>query len=314
MYSSRSSSSELPTLDARNDVTSSNLDATGFGIVESDIGPLASKAPAAHRVQWLAMLPFWGVQVVAVAGVMVWGFSWNGLGLALLLYFVRMFGLTAGFHRYFAHRSYKTGRAFQFVLAFLGTMSTQKGVLWWAAHHRVHHKYSDTPRDIHSVRQHGFWWAHVKWILVRTYVPTDIDRIKDFARYPELRWLNTYHLVPPLLLATGLFVAGGWWAVLWGFFVSNTLLWHGTFCVNSLAHAFGRRRYQTADDSRNSLLIALFTLGEGWHNNHHHYQRSERQGFYWWEVDITHYLLRGLSLVGLVKDLHAAPPAVRDAR
>jgi stearoyl-CoA desaturase (delta-9 desaturase) len=265
-------------------------------------------------VQWLAMVPFWGVQVTAVIGVAISGWSWSGLGLALSLYFVRMFGLTAGFHRYFAHRSYKTSRAFQFLLAFLGTTSTQKGVLWWAAHHRAHHKYSDTPRDIHSVRQHGFLWAHVKWILVRTYVETDVDRIKDFARYPELRWLNTYHLVPPLMLAFGLFLAGGWWAVLWGFFVSNTLLWHGTFCVNSLAHAFGRRRYQTGDDSRNSLIIALFTLGEGWHNNHHHYQRSERQGFYWWEIDLTHYLLRGLSFIGLVKDLHAPPRAVRDAR
>jgi stearoyl-CoA desaturase (delta-9 desaturase) len=270
--------------------------------------------PLEHRVQWLAMLPFWGAQITAVVGVLLSGWSWTGLGLALALYFVRMFGLTAGFHRYFAHRSYKTSRPFQFVLALLGSTATQKGVLWWAAHHRAHHKYSDTPRDIHSVRQHGFWWAHVKWILVRSYVLTDIDRIKDFARFPELRWLNRYHLVPPLLLAGTLVLAGGWWALLWGFFVSNTLLWHGTFCVNSLAHAFGRRRYQTSDDSRNSLLIALFTLGEGWHNNHHHYQRSERQGFYWWEIDITHYLLRVLGAVRLVKDLHAPPRAVRDAR
>lgn len=270
-------------------------------------------APVKHQVQWMAMIPFWGVQFTAAIGLIVSGWSWSGLGLALAMYFVRMFGLTAGFHRYFAHRSYKTGRAFQFALAVLGTTSTQKGVLWWAAHHRAHHKYSDTPKDIHSVRQHGFLWAHVKWILVRTYVETDMERIKDFARYPELRWLNTFHLVPPVLLAVGLFLAGGWWALLWGFFVSNTLLWHGTFCVNSLAHAFGRRRYQTSDDSRNSFLIALFTLGEGWHNNHHHYQRSERQGFYWWEIDITHYILRGLSTVGLVRDLHAPPRAVRDA-
>lgn len=270
--------------------------------------------PTQHRVQWLAMLPFWGVQLTAAIGIILSGWSWSGLLLALGLYFVRMFGLTAGFHRYFAHRSYKTSRAFQFALALLGTTSTQKGVLWWAAHHRAHHKYSDTPKDIHSVRQHGFWWAHVKWILVTTYVETDMDRIKDFARYPELRWLNKYHLVPPVLLAVGLFLAGGWWALLWGFFVSNTLLWHGTFCVNSLAHALGRRRYDTTDDSRNSLLIALFTLGEGWHNNHHHYQRSERQGFYWWEIDITHYVLRLFAACGLVSDLHQPPPSIRDAR
>jgi len=270
--------------------------------------------PRTLGVEWFAMLPFWGVQAVAVVGVIASGWSWKGLALALGLYAVRMFGLTAGFHRYFSHRSYKTSRVFQFLLALLGTTATQKGVLWWAAHHRAHHKYSDTPRDIHSVRQHGFWWAHVKWILVKQYADTDFDRIKDFAKFPELRWLNTLNLVPPVLLAVTLFLLGGWWALLWGFFVSNTLLWHGTFCVNSLAHAFGRRRYETDDDSRNSFLIAVFTLGEGWHNNHHHYQRSERQGFYWWELDITHMILRAFSWVRLVKDLHEPPRQVRDAR
>ena len=295
------------------------------GSIEPETPPEDFDAPVAessaaltvvpkHQVMWLTMLPFWLVQVAAVIGVIATGWSWKGLGLALALYFVRMFGLTAGYHRYFSHRSYKTSRVFQFLLALLGSTATQKGVLWWAAHHRAHHKYSDSPRDIHSVRQQGFWWAHVKWILVRTYIETDFDRIKDFARYPELRWLNKYHLVPPILMATTLAMVGGWWALLWGFFVSNTLLWHGTFCVNSLAHLFGRRRYVTTDDSRNSFLIALFTLGEGWHNNHHHYQRSERQGFYWWEIDITHYILRLFALVGLVRDLHSVPPAVRDAR
>ncbi|HEY4184128.1 MAG TPA: acyl-CoA desaturase [Polyangia bacterium] len=270
--------------------------------------------PSTLGVEWFAMVPFWGVQLTALIGILVSGWSWKGLGLALGIYAIRMFGLTAGFHRYFSHRSYKTSRVFQFLLALLGTTATQKGVLWWAGHHRAHHKYSDTPRDIHSVRQHGFWWAHVKWILVKQYVPTDFERIKDFAKFPELRLLNTFNLVPPILLAVALFLIGGWWALLWGFFVSNTLLWHGTFCVNSLAHAFGRRRYQTDDDSRNSFLIAVFTLGEGWHNNHHHYQRSERQGFYWWELDITHMVLRVFSLFRLVSDLHEPPRHVRDAR
>ncbi len=265
-------------------------------------------------VQWLAMIPFWGVQALAVGGIITSGWSWTGLGLALALYTVRMFGLTAGYHRYFSHRSYKTSRGFQFALALLGSTATQKGVLWWAAHHRAHHKYSDTPRDIHSVRQHGFWWAHVKWILVKRYVETDWARIKDFSRYRELRWLNTYHLVPPVALATVLFLIGGWWALLWGFFVSNTLLWHGTFCVNSLTHVFGRRRYPSDDDSRNSFLVAIFTLGEGWHNNHHYYQRSERQGFYWWELDLTHYGLSVLAWLGLVSELHAPPRHIRDTR
>lgn len=274
----------------------------------------AAAAPARHELRWLTMVPFWAVQLTALVGVIATGWSWTGLLLALGLYAVRMFGLTAGYHRYFSHRSYKTSRVFQFLLALLGTTATQKGVLWWAAHHRAHHKYSDTPRDIHSVRQQGFWWAHVKWVLVETYLETDFARIKDFARYPELLWLNKYHLVPPILMAAGLALVGGWWALLWGFFVSNTLLWHGTFCVNSLAHLWGRRRYQTTDDSRNSLFIALITLGEGWHNNHHYYQRSERQGFYWWEIDITHYVLRVFSLFGLVRELHEPPKAIREAR
>jgi stearoyl-CoA desaturase (delta-9 desaturase) len=278
---------------------------------ESEIAPSNTNTGG---VQWMAMLPFWGVQALALVGILYSGWSWRGLLLALALYAVRMFGLTAGYHRYFSHRSYKTSRAFQFALALLGSTATQKGVLWWAAHHRAHHKYSDTARDIHSVRQHGFWWAHVKWILVKRYVETDWPRIKDFARYPELRWLNKFHLVPPITLAVVLFVSGGWWALLWGFFVSNTLLWHGTFCVNSLTHVFGRRRYASDDDSRNSFLVAIFTLGEGWHNNHHYYQLSERQGFYWWELDITHYVLTALAKVGLVWELHEPPAHVRDAR
>jgi stearoyl-CoA desaturase (delta-9 desaturase) len=276
--------------------------------------PKPSEVAPDERLDWTGMIPFWGVQVAAVVGVIVLGWSWSGLLLALGLYAVRMFGLTAGYHRYFSHRSYKTSRVFQFLLAVLGTTATQKGPLWWAGHHRTHHKYSDEPRDPHSVRQRGFWWAHVKWILVRRFVPTDFARIKDFAAYPELRWLNTWHLLPPLALAGTLYLIGGGWAVVWGFLVSNTLLWHGTFCVNSLAHLFGRRAYQTTDDSRNSLLIALFTLGEGWHNNHHHYQASERQGFYWYQIDITHAVLRAMSWVRLVWDLNEPPPHVRDRR
>jgi stearoyl-CoA desaturase (delta-9 desaturase) len=275
---------------------------------------LPPATPADESVDWTGMIPFWSIQIGAVIGVLVLGWSWWGLLLALGMYAIRMFGLTAGYHRYFAHRSYKTSRPFQFVLALLGASATQKGPLWWAGHHRTHHKYSDEPRDPHSVKQRGFWWAHVKWVLVRKYVATDVARIKDFAAYPELRWLNKWHLVPPVALIVTLYLLGGGWAVVWGFLVSNTLLWHGTFCVNSLAHLFGRRAYDTPDNSRNSFLIALFTLGEGWHNNHHHYQASERQGFYWWQLDITHIVLRMMSWVRLVWDLNEPPRHVRDRR
>jgi stearoyl-CoA desaturase (delta-9 desaturase) len=270
--------------------------------------------PEHEQVDWVPMVPFWGVQIAAVICVAVYGWSWSGLLLALAIYAVRMFGLTAGYHRYFSHRSYKTSRVFQFLLALLGTTATQKGPLWWAGHHRRHHKYSDEPQDPHSVKQRGFWWAHLGWIMVKRFVETDWARIKDFAAYPELRWLNKWHLLPPIALATTLYLIGGHWALTWGFLVSNTLLWHGTFSVNSLSHLFGRRAYETGDNSRNSLLIAIFTLGEGWHNNHHYYQASERQGFYWYQLDISHGVLKALSWVGLVWDLNEPPKHVRDRR
>ena len=259
---------------------------------------------------WIVSAPFFGVHVAAVVGVAILGWSWTGFALAMALYFIRMFGVTGAYHRYFSHRTYRTSRAFQFVLAVLAQTSFQKGALWWAAHHRDHHKFSDTTRDPHSFREDGFWWSHVGWILSRDTEETDLKKIGDLARYPELRWLNTYHLVPGVLLGVSLWLAGGWPALVWGLFVSTVLVWHGTFSINSLAHWWGRRRYSTTDDSKNSLALALITMGEGWHNNHHYYPRSTRQGFFWWEIDCTYYILRALSAVGLVWDLHSPPKAV----
>src|SRR5262245_23938396 len=258
-------------------------------------------------------LPFWVFHLVAIAGVVVTGWSWPGLALAVALYYVRMFGITAGYHRYFSHRSYRMGRAMQFAMALLGTLSMQKGVLWWAAHHRRHHKHSDEPEDVHSVRQRGFLWAHVGWILSDQNDETDWKRIGDFAKFPELVWLNRWWIVPQIAFALALLALGGWPALLWGFLVSTVLLWHGTFTINSLAHVVGRRRYVTSDDSRNNWLLALLTMGEGWHNNHHYYQRSTNQGFYWWEIDVTYYILRGMQSLRLVKDVHVTPRHVRDA-
>jgi stearoyl-CoA desaturase (delta-9 desaturase) len=260
---------------------------------------------------WLVSSPFYAVHLVAIVGVVVSGWSWKGFALALALYYVRMFGVTGGYHRYFSHRTYRTSRAFQLVLAVLAQSSLQKGALWWAAHHRDHHKYSDTPRDPHSFRDYGFWYSHVGWILSSETEATDMARVSDLARYPELRWLNTWHVVPGVALAVALFFIGGWQALLWGFFVSTVMLWHGTFTINSLSHMFGRRRYATTDDSKNNWMLSLVTLGEGWHNNHHYYQRSCRQGFYWWELDITFYVLKAFQLVGLVWDVHTPPEKVR---
>jgi stearoyl-CoA desaturase (delta-9 desaturase) len=259
-------------------------------------------------VNWLGILPFLFMHLACLA-VLATGVTTLGLVLCGVSYLVRMFGISAGYHRYFSHRSYKTSRAFQFVLAWLGCSALQKGPLWWAGHHRRHHRYSDTPADPHSPHTSSFWWSHVGWILVRDHGETDWRGVRDFSRYPELRWLNRHHWVPGLALAVLCCLIGGWVGLVWGFFVSTVLLYHGTFAVNSLNHLLGRRRYATPDRSRNNLVLALLTLGEGWHNNHHHYQSSANQGFFWWEIDISYYLLRLLGLAGVVWDIRRPPHA-----
>ena len=272
---------------------------------------MANPASGTRTYHWFMSIPFFAVHLVAIGGVAWLGWSWSGLALAVALYYVRMFGVTGGYHRYFSHRTYRTSRAFQFFLALLAETSLQKGVLWWAAHHRTHHKHSDTPLDPHSYRDYGFWHSHVGWILLKETEETDFKRVSDLARFPELRFLNTWHVLPGVALAVGLWLVGSWHALVWGFFVSTTLLWHGTFTINSLSHLFGRRRYATTDDSKNNWFLALVTMGEGWHNNHHHYQRSCAQGFFWWEIDLTFYVLKALSFVGLVWDIQTAPDKVK---
>ena len=238
---------------------------------------------------------------------------WTGLDLTAVLlivgcYLVRMFGITGGYHRYFSHRSYKTSRAFQFCLAWLGCSAAQKGPLWWAAHHRDHHRYSDSEGDPHSPLQGGFWWSHVGWVMAPSSEERPVGVIRDFERYPELCWLDRWHWLPAFTLAL-VCVAIDSWPGLAAFFISTVLLYHGTFTVNSLCHLFGRRRYETEDDSRNNVLVALITLGEGWHNNHHHYQGSTNQGFFWWEIDVAYYILWVMQAVGLVWDIRTPPLA-----
>src|SRR5436853_2043251 len=257
-------------------------------------------------------IPFFLMHLACIASFFV-DFSLTAVLLCVAMYAIRMFGLTAGFHRYFAHRAYKTSRAVQFLLAVLGTAALQKGPLWWAAHHRRHHKYTDQEGDLHSPVKDGFWWSHLGWVISRKYEPTDWNAIKDFSRFPELRWLNSNHWIPGVAVAVlcffggVLFGASGWSWLVWGFFVSTVLLYHGTFTVNSLAHMWGSRRYPTTDDSRNNFWIALWTGGEGWHNNHHHYMASVKQGFFWWEIDFSYYALRVMSWFRLVWDLRLPP-------
>lgn len=244
---------------------------------------------------------------IAAFGVFFTQFSIWAVVLFIATYLLRMWGITAGYHRYFAHRSYKTSRAFQFFLAFIGCTSVQKGPLWWAAHHRRHHKYTDEEGDIHSPIQDGFWWSHIGWVISDKYKATDHEAIKDFAKYPELRWLDKWHWIPGICLAVGCFLLLGWSGLFWGFFFSTVVLYHCTFSINSLAHLWGTRRYKTTDGSRNNFLLALITGGEGWHNNHHHFMSSVKQGFFWWEIDTSYYVLKILSWVKLVRDLRLPP-------
>jgi stearoyl-CoA desaturase (delta-9 desaturase) len=265
-----------------------------------------------HRINWLGSIPFFALHVGAVVGVWRLGWSWKGLAIAVALYVVRMFFVTAGYHRYFSHKSFRTSRAMQLVFALGAMSSSQKGVLWWASHHRRHHKFSDQPGDVHSALRDGFLWSHVGWVLAHDTQATETQRVRDLTEYPELVWLNRWWWIPPATLGVGSFLVGGWFGLVWAFLVSTALLWHGTFTINSLTHTFGTRRYATTDDSRNNAVLAIVTLGEGWHNNHHYYQRSVRQGFYWWEVDVSYYVLRLMALVGLVWDLHLPSERVRN--
>lgn len=270
--------------------------ASQFDLQETD----ATEEPDKYG---LSVTPFLVFHIATFVGLFFVEFSWSLFALCIGVYYARMFGITAGFHRYFAHRAYKTGRIFQFFLALLGSLSIQKGVLWWAAHHRDHHKFSDLENDIHSPRQRGFWYSHLGWILSHRYNDTKYGRIRDFAKYPELVLLNKSHNFLAILFGGVMYAIGGLPWLVWGYGVSTVLLWHGTFTINSLCHVYGRVRYNTGDDSKNSLILALLTLGEGWHNNHHYYQSSANQGFFWWEIDISYYILKMLSWFGIVWDL-----------
>lgn len=266
-----------------------------------------SLRPREKGISLMASMPFFVMHGLALYGIWATPFAWKWVGLAIASYYLRMFGVTGGYHRYFAHRSYKTSRVFQFILAFLAQSSAQKGVLWWAAHHRHHHKFSDQPQDLHSPLQDGFWWSHVGWILSSEHNQTDYNAIKDFKDYPEIQFLNRYPHLPAIAYAVILFLTLGAPGLWYGFFVSTAFLWHGTFTINSLSHVFGSQRYVSQDTSRNNFLLSLLTMGEGWHNNHHTYQSATRQGFFWWEIDLTYYVLKTLSLFGIVWDLRQPP-------
>src|ERR1700740_356249 len=254
-------------------------------------------------------IPFVLVHLGCLAAIWT-GVPWQAALLCVGLYWLRIFAIGAGYHRYFSHHAYSTSRAFQFVLAFLSQTTAQKSVLWWAAKHRQHHLHSDTSRDVHSPRRHGFIYSHMGWIFVRKHSPTDLAKVADLARYPELRWLHKFEQLPAVALALACLLVAGWSGLGVGFFWSTVVVFHATFSINSLAHGSGSRRYVTGDDSRNNWLLALFTMGGGWHNKHHAGPRSIRQGFRWWEIDPTYYVLWGLSGLGIVWKLKTPPATV----
>ena len=289
---------------------------------EADIESMASGDT--KTVDWLRIVPLIFLHLMCLSVVWV-GWSWTAVTVALLLYLIRMFAITAFYHRYFSHNAYKTSRFWQFVFGIVGSASVQRGPLWWAAHHRHHHRFTDQEQDVHSPSRHGFWWSHIGWLTSKANFPTNYKYVADWARYPELRWLNRFDTVVPIVLLLTLYVSGeilkrfapqlqtnGMQLVVWGFFISTVVLLHATVTINSFDHMYGSRRYNTPDTSRNNALLALITLGEGWHNNHHHYAVSARQGFFWWEIDLTYYLLVLMSWLGIVRDLRPVPRHMLD--
>src|SRR3569623_482877 len=286
-----------------------------------DAGPVDDAA--GERGDGLRVFPFLGMHLMCL-GVSWVGCSWFALWVALALYAVRMFAITGFYHRYFSHRAFRTSRPVQLVFGLLGATSVQRGPLWWAAHHRHHHRHADTEHDVHSPVTKSFFRSHVGWFLTRSGFRTNRERIPDLLKFPELRALDRFDVFLPLALACLLFFGGGWLAravpslhtsgaqlLIWGFFVSTVVLFHATVTINSLAHRYGTRRFDTRDDSRNNWLLALITFGEGWHNNHHHFPGSARQGFRWWEIDLTYYGLRALAALGLVWDLKPVPAGLK---
>jgi stearoyl-CoA desaturase (delta-9 desaturase) len=279
-----------------------------------------------RSLAWLRVLPLVALHLGCLS-VLVVGASPFAITAAALLYVARMFAITGFYHRYFAHRAFRASRFVQFLLAVAGATAVQRGPLWWASHHRHHHAHADDTDDAHSPHNDGFAWSHFGWFLARSNFATREGWVRDLAGFPELRFLDRFDVVVPALYGIALYATGEWLAYahpalrtsgsmlfVWGFCVSTVVLYHATFAINSLAHTLGSRRYATRDHSRNNALLALLTLGEGWHNNHHHFPGAARQGFFWWEVDFTYYGLRTLAAFGMIRDLRHVPAAMRDAR
>jgi stearoyl-CoA desaturase (Delta-9 desaturase) len=278
------------------------------------------------EIDWMRVIPFILLHLSCLL-IFVVGFSWIAFIVCISFFAIRMFAITGFYHRYFSHKTFKTSRFVQLLFAMIGATAVQRGPLWWAAHHRGHHMHSDTSEDKHSPKEHGFLWSHMGWFLTKSNFVTNTKFIRELIRFPELRIIDRFDLLMPLALSIGLFIAGhylnqyepqlntnGFQLFIWGFSLSTVMLYHATFLVNSVAHQWGKKRYETKDTSRNNFIIAILTFGEGWHNNHHHYPGSARQGFYWWEIDLTYYVLKFLAMMGVIWDVRTISDNIRESK
>ncbi len=278
------------------------------------------------EIDWMRVIPF---IILHLSCFMIFfvGFSWTAFVVCMSLFAIRMFAITGFYHRYFSHKTFRTSRFVQCLFAMIGATAVQRGPLWWAAHHRGHHMHSDTTEDKHSPKEHGFIWSHMGWFLTKSNFVTNTKLIRELIRFPELRIIDRFDLLMPLALSISLWGLGyyleqyepslhtnGFQLFIWGFSISTIMLYHATFLVNSVAHQWGKKRYETKDTSRNNFLIAILTFGEGWHNNHHHYPGSARQGFYWWEIDLTYYVLKCLAMMGIIWDVRTVSENIRESK
>ena len=269
---------------------------------DSEAAPLGQKLPInwvnSNWGMWFFLSSF---HLGSIAALFFW--SWPAVITAVVLYWIAgSLGIGMGYHRLITHRGYKVPKVVEYFLVTCGTMSLQGGPIEWVTTHRIHHAHTDRAGDPHTPRDGG-WWAHIGWILWGTAQNHSASAIARYA--PDLtkdryyRWLSRFYFVPLLVVGVMLFIFGGWGVLLWGVFLRLTLELHATWLVNSATHLWGRTRFETGDDSRNSWWVALLTFGEGWHNNHHAYPTSARHGLRWYEIDLNWLGIRALQLLGL---------------
>jgi fatty-acid desaturase len=261
------------------------------------------------RFDWVNVVYFAWIHGMALLAP--WTFTWTGLGVLLLLWWVSgSLGIGVTYHRFLTHRGYKLPKLVEYLGTVCGMLASEGGAITWVAMHRVHHAQSDRPgKDLHTPKD-GFWWSHVGWILCKTgFHPRQMESryAPELVADPVHRVLNRIHVLPNILVGLALYAWGGWPLVIWGVFLRLVLVLNTTWLVNSATHTWGYRTFRTPEDSRNLWWVGLLAWGEGWHNNHHAFQRSARHGLAWWEVDVNWLVIRGLAALGLAREIQLLP-------